>query len=585
MLRVGGIAILGMVMLLFLAGCGGAGSFQQPPPVSITVTVTPSVATVPQGGSQSFSATVKGTSNTAVTWTVQEGAAGGSVTDAGLYAAITTPGTYHVVATSLADATKRDTATVTVPQASISISPTSVTLPPGGTTSFTATSAGTMNTTVMWTIQEGAAGGTITDTGLYTAPATLSTFHVIATSAADPSKSATAIITVANLSGYFSPAGSMKGVVGIHTASLLPDGRVLMAGGSTAFHGIFGDDEFDDVGHVDAELYDPVARSFTATGSMTSARTLHTASLLPNGKVLVIGGFDQGNQVVPTAPPKPEASAELYDPATGSFTPAGTMGIARAVHTATLLPNGKVLIAGGGTHSGGLPFFGEGIAESEVYDSATNSFTTTGAMGTPRYAHTATLLPNGKVLIAGGFSTSNVGTFTENVLLTAELYDPATGAFTPTGSLGTARGGHTATLLANGKVLVAGGLISLNFSGVSVVASTAELYDPLTGTFTATGNLTAERQEHTATLLPDGRVLIVGGASASQGTLASAEIYDPATGSFTATDRMTTPRGAQTATLLPDGTVLVAGGNIVLGRHDTGLSQPTGTAELFKLHP
>jgi Galactose oxidase, central domain len=584
MFRIRGIAILGLV---FVAGCGGGGSVQQPPPGGggVSITVTPSVATVPQGGSQSFFATVKGTSNTAVTWTVQEGAAGGSVTDAGLYTATTTPGTYHVVATSLADGTKHDTATVTVPQVSISISPTSVTVAAGGTRSFTATPAGSINTTVMWAVQEGAAGGTITNTGLYTAPATLGTFHVIATSDADPSKSATAVVTVANLSGSFSPTGSMKAVVGIHTATLLPDGRVLMAGGSTAFPGIFGDDGFDDAGHVDAELYDPVARSFSATGSMTSARTFHTASLLPNGKVLVTGGFDQGHQVPPTAPPQPEGSAELYDPATGSFTPAGTMGIARAVHTATLLPNGKVLIAGGGTKGGfGLPFFGEGIAESEVYDPATNSFTTTGAMGTPRYAHTATLLPNGKVLIAGGFSTSNVGTFTENVLLTAELYDPATGAFTPTGSLGTARGGHTATLLANGKVLVAGGLISLNFAGVSV-ASTAELYDPATGTFTPTGNLTADREEHTATLLPDGRVLIVGGASASQGTLASAEIYDPATGSFTATDSMTTPRSAQTATLLPDGTVLVAGGNTAGGRHGTGLSQPTGTAELFKLLP
>jgi hypothetical protein len=260
------------------------------------------------------------------------------------------------------------------------------------------------------------------------------------------------------------------------------------------------------------------------------------------------------------------------------------MGIARAAHTATLLPNGKVLIAGGGTAGGfGLPFFGQGIAASEVYDPATNSFSATGAMGTPRYAHTATLLPNGKVLIAGGISTANVGTFTENVLLTAELYDPATGAFTSTGSLGTARGGHTATLLANGKVLVAGGLISLNFAGVSF-ASTAELYDPATGAFTPTGNLTAAGDEHTATLLPDGRVLIAGGMSAVA-TLMSAQIYDPATGTFVATDSMAMSRSAPTATLLPDGTVLVAGGNTAGGRHDIGLSNPTGTAELFKVLP
>jgi hypothetical protein len=464
----------------------------------------------------------------------------------------------------------------------------------GGSRSFLARVSGTNNTTVTWTVQEGAPGGTITNTGLYV-PATLGTFHVIATSAADPSKSASAVVNVAQLSGFFASTGSMKAVVGIHTATLLPDGKVLMAGGSQPYPGIFGDDGSDETGQSDAELYDPVARSFIATGSMGSARTWHTATLLPNGEVLVTGGFDNG-QPKPTRP-QPQGSTELYNPATGSFTPAGTMGVARAAHTATLLRNGQVLIAGGGTAGGfGLPFLGQGIASAEVYDPATNSFSATGAMGTPRYAHTATLLPNGKVLIVGGISTANVGAYTENVLLTAELYDPATGAFTPTGSLGTARGGHTATLLANGKVLVAGGLISLNFTGVSF-ASTAELYDPATGAFTPTGNMTADREEHTATLLPDGTVLIVGGAFASliwsdmstvssQGTLASAEIYDPATGSFTATDSMTAPRSAHTAMLLPDGTVLLAGGNMAQGWHgSTEGTQPTGTAELFKVLP
>jgi hypothetical protein len=461
----------------------------------------------------------------------------------------------------------------------ITVTPSVVTVPLGGSRSFFVTVSGTSNTTVTWAVQEGAAGGTITNTGLYV-PVTLGTFHVIATSAAYPSKSASAVVNVAQLSEFFAQTENMRAVVGIHTATLLPDGKVLMAGGSKPFLGIFGDDESDETGQSDAELYDPVARSFIVTGSMGSPRTWHTATLLPNGEVLVTGGFDQGLPR-PTRP-QPQASAELYKPLTGSFTPASTMGIARAAHTATLLPNAKVLIAGGGTAGGfGLPFFGQGIATAEVYDPATNSFSATGAMGTPRYAHTATLLPNGKVLIVGGISTADVGAYTENVLQTAELYDPGTGAFTYTGSLGTGRGGHTATLLANGKVLVAGGLISPN---VDEVASTAELYDPATGAFTPTGDLTAAREEHTATLLSDGRVLIAGGMSADA-TLISAEIYDPATGKFAATDSMSMLRSSHTATLLPDSTVLVAGGNNGGGRHGIGLSDPTGTALLFKVLP
>ncbi|HEV2388800.1 MAG TPA: kelch repeat-containing protein [Candidatus Acidoferrales bacterium] len=556
--------------LSLLTSCGARNTSASP---SAALTVIPSTVVMNQGGAQSFVAQLAGSNTAAVIWSVREQAAGGSVTSSGIYTAPNKSGTYHVIATSQTDSTVQATATITVPQVSISVSPTTAELAAGATQLFTAAVEWTVNTGVTWAVQEGPGGGTIDGTGLYTAPAAPGAFHVVVTSSADTSMSAVALVTVLHAVMNFTPTASMLQVTGIHTATLLPDGKVLVTGGSEAtFNYAFG-------GLPYAELYDPVARSFTATASMTSARTYHRATILKNGKVLVAGGFDEGHPDEPL----PLNSAELYDPATGSFAPAGTMATARAVHTATLLPNGKVLIAGGGTTEdscgGGFPYFGPGIAESELYDPATNSFSATAAMSTARFGHTATLLPTGKVLITGGFP----GVFDggDQALATAELYDPATGTFSPTGDMGTPRAGHTATLLANGNVLIAGGVMSLD---ATTTVSSAELYDPATGIFTPTGSMVEAREEHTATLLPDGRVLIVGGNSVTD-TLTSAEIYDPGTASFAVKGYMASPRSAHTATLLPDGTVLVAGGNSN-ARPGLGMfSSSTGTAEIFALLP
>ena len=182
---------------------------------------------------------------------------------------------------------------------------------------------------------------------------------------------------------------------------------------------------------------------FVPTGGMSSARSNHTATLLSNGKVLIAGGY---NCCTATT----LASAELYDPAAGTFTPTGSMNIGRNNHTATLLNNGKVLVAGGSDNNGLIQ------AGAELYDPATGTFTATGSMSTVRSNHTATLLNNGKVLIAGGENCCNFG-----VLTSEELYDSSTGTFSSTGSLqpftNSSRILHTATLLNNGKVLVAGG--------------------------------------------------------------------------------------------------------------------------------
>lgn len=193
------------------------------------------------------------------------------------------------------------------------------------------------------------------------------------------------------------------------------------------------------------------------------------------------------------------------------------------------------------------------------------SWTVTGSLITARNLHTATLLSSGKVLVAGGRDNNS------NSLTSAELYDPASGTWTATGSLITARYVHTATLLPNGKVLVTGGV---NFNGVTTsTLSSAELYDPTTGTWTSAGTMSTAREWHTATLLLNGKVLVAGGYDGT-GTSSSVQLYDPATGTWSNTASLNHPRQSHTATLLPDGKVLVAGGSN--GANTAELTQPAG---------
>jgi hypothetical protein len=309
----------------------------------------------------------------------------------------------------------------------------------------------------------------------------------------------------------------------LHTATLLADGRVLIAGG--------------DEGGNTSELYDPTGGTFAATGSMRQPREGHTATLLPDGRILIAGGDLVADP------------AELYDAETGSFTETGSMNTPRGWHTATLLPNGLVLIAGG---DGSVPGGVGSIAAAELYDPQTGKFSRTGSMTTPRDGHTATLLPNGLVLIAGGGSL-------DATLASAELYNPQTGKFSRTGSMTTARYGHTATLLPNGLVLIAGG----DAPGSTVgPVQTAELYDPKTGEFRATGSMVEARSGHTATLLPNGSVLMAGGNSVPVGAGAGVEKYDPSSGTFAPVIAGFYATVGQTATLLPDGRVLFAGGKL-----------------------
>ena len=338
--------------------------------------------------------------------------------------------------------------------------------------------------------------------------------------------------------------GSLNVPRSLHTATLLPDGRVLVAGGRGPGLGSLNS----------AELYDGVGGKWSVTGSLVKPRVMHTATLLPNGKVLVVGGdtsaappdFGRGN------------TAELYDPATGTWTLTGSMGTTRSWHTATLLQDGRVLVAGG--------FNSDNVKTAELYDPATGTWMPTGDLNVARYGHTATLLPDGSVLIAKGSNDGDLA-FT---LWSAERYDPTSGTWSliddPTRY---ASVDHTATLLSDGKVLFAGGYLGNYGSGNPTTVGLSELFDPANDTWEIVGNLNEARESHTATLLPDGKVLVAGGfdwnirlyryaTELSSGT----ELYDPVTATWARAASLGSPRSGHTATLLHDGTVLVAGGEV-----------------------
>jgi hypothetical protein len=292
-----------------------------------------------------------------------------------------------------------------------------------------------------------------------------------------------------------------------------------------------------DNGQPSAEIYQPATRTWTLPPSSTVPRGNHTATLLVDGRVLVAGGSQQGSGCFGCQ----LADVQLYDPILGTWSAAASMRVVRTGHTATRLQDGRVLVAGGDT-------IGFIAASAEIYDPATNIWTLTGAMSAQRTGHTATLLADGRVLVAGGFGEFDVG-----YSASAELFNPSTGTWARTASMFEHRLYHTATRLRDGRVLVSGG------SSPRDVAS-AEIYDSASATWALVGSMSEPRTVHTATRLSDGTVLVTGGNNRIVGALRSAEIFDPTSSSWSTTARMAADRANHTATLLADGSVLVAGG-------------------------
>ena len=429
---------------------------------------------------------------------------------------------------------------------SVVINPPTATVPEGGSLSFLATVNGVADTSVTWSVQGGATWGSITSSGVYTAPNTLGTYSVVATSVADARASASAVVTIelptSTAAGNFTAVGNMTTARAEQTATLLSNGKVLIAGGEG--------DGFQDL--ASAELYDPSTRTFAPTGSMITPRYAHSATLLADGRVLIAGGRQDGTRGTSVF------GAEIYDPSTGAFTATGDLtSIGGEVYASpsgvtTLLTDGRVFVAA--------------TNNAEIYDPQSGTFTPTGPYAnlSDAYGTTVTLLTNGKVLVTGcsdAYGQCSVGV--------TELFDPQSGTFGVTGPMMAnyyPDYGYTATLLTDGRVLFLG-------SGDFGFAD-AEVYDPAAGTFASIGGAVSS-PFGAASRLTDGTVLIAGGQLVGGNGSTGAELYVPATGMFESAGEMTAGRNSPTATPLPDDTILVTGGFSVW-------PNPTSSAEVYQ---
>ncbi len=505
-----------------------------PQTVSVDVPVGANLkSTLTTGYTQAYTATVHGAYNTAVTWSATGGSFSGST-----WTAPATAGTYTLRATSVADPTKSNSTVVTV------VNPPTISFFGAAdpiislhhATSLTGTYVNGGGTAVIGTTGAGSSDVTaaaVNNVALPTASLTATTtFTLTVYNQAGNSTSASAVVTV--VAGSSSPTVPLSGPRYAHTSTLLPDGRVLIAGGqnsSTALN--------------TSQIYDPTVPSFSDAGTMVSARYGHTATLLANDTVLLTGG-NTGNATT--------AQAEIWN---GAFASTGALNTAREKHTATLLLNGQVLIVGG--LNGSSP-----AVTAELFNPSTGSFSyTAGNLNTARYSHSATLLANGKVLISGGYNGSIA-------LASAELFDPSTGAFTVVGSMSTARQRHAAVLLSDGTVAMIGG------QGATAPLRSAEIFNSTTNTFASTSGMMANARDGlTATLIASGKVIVAGGINAAGTPVQGTEIFDPTASTFGLSGLLATARAQHTATLLQSDLILLVG----------GLAQSGSTASAELLDP
>ncbi len=331
----------------------------------------------------------------------------------------------------------------------------------------------------------------------------------------------------------WSSAGRLADARVGHTATLLADGRVLVAGGldidGAAAEGV------EVKAFTSSEVFDPATKEWTVTGSMTLGRAFHTATLLRDGTVLVAGG-GEANETAAT-------SAELYDPSTGRWTAVGSMAESRLGHTALLLPSGAVLVVGGhGLGSDPIP-----LASAERYDATRRTWSDAPSPVAATFGQAGIGLDDGRALLIVGGAKESATTW---------IYEPGRDAWTESGAMGQPRHGFPLALLRDGSVLAPGGGSGM-FDGV---LAAAQRFDPVSGTWRDAGSMALQRQSFTATTLADGRVVAIGGGPGDAEGPRSAEIYDPDSGTWSSIGSMADPRFGHSATRLRDGSILVVGG-------------------------
>ena len=578
--------------LLILTVACGSGEPKKIPIVSVYI--TPSVTSLDQGATYSFQATVTG-NNQAVTWSVQEGAAGGSIAPDGTYTAPAKAGVYHVIATSAASPSSSATASINVPTVQVSLANTTLVLDQGATRQLNVIVNGAIDKNVTWNLVENATGGSVAPNGLLTAPTAAGTYHVMATSTWDTSQKATCTIIVEASSVSVTPAiagvsagnpypfvATVRGLLDKRVAWSIQEGSV---GGTIDVDGVYtpsGSGTFHIVATslADAAVsgtatVETVAKRFSTPIPMMEDRSMSTATLLENGDVLITGGTNDDWWTFGLT------TAEIFDHVTGTFRTTGSMAAGRDGHTAVRLKDGKVLIAGGGAEW----WFSN--ASAEIFDPATEKFAAAGKMNYARSGHTATMLADGKVLIAGGVDWDAFV-----MAAAAEIYDPATGIFSKTGSMAEPRWWHTATLLPDGRVWFSGGTArrSTNVYDYDVVVrDSTEIYDPATGTFALAENMGGQHDGHATALLADGRILITGGRSFTDYLDPRAYTYQddahvvasPSWIVVPLASRMNTMRAWHTSTVLQNGQVLVVGGSAPVTDNSAELFNPTSSTFLI----